>query len=283
MSTETPSKQITVIRPTKGWVRIHLRELWEYRELLFFLIWRDAKVRYKQTVLGIGWAVIQPLLMALLFTVVFNQLANIQSRNVEFILFAYMGLLPWNLFAKGLTDGSRSLVTNERLVTKVYFPRLILPSAAVLAGLVDFVIGLGVGFGLLLYFGRLPTIAGLLLPLFVGLTAIAAMGIAFWLSAIDARYRDVRYTVPFLTQMWFFLTPILYPPELVLQRVPEAWRWLFSLNPMVGVVEGFRWALFGESWDLEPLWWLSVVAVVGIFVSGILYFRRTERIFADMV
>jgi len=280
MVTKEASPEITLIQPTKGWAAIRLRELWAYRELAFFLVWRDVKVRYKQTALGVIWVVIQPLFLALLFTVIFGQLAGISSAGVPYALFAFVGLLPWNLFAKGLSEGSTSLVANERLVTKVYFPRLILPASAVVGGLVDFTISLGVLVALMLYFGVVPTIAILALPLLVFVAIISAMGIAFCLSAIDARYRDVRYTLPFLTQLWFFVTPVVYPISLV----PEAWRWLYALNPMVGVVEGFRWALLGRAWTLDPiLMALSLAGVAGIFFAGLLYFTRTERVFADTV
>ena len=280
MATESPSQQVVVIRPARGWLPIRFRELWEYRELLYFLVWRDVKVRYKQTVLGVTWVVLQPLFLALLFTVIFGQLAGISSEGVPFALFAFVALLPWNLFAKGLYEGSTSLVANERLVTKVYFPRLILPASAVVGGLVDFMIGVGVLVGLMLYFGFVPTITILALPLFVFVAIILAMGIAFCLSAVDARYRDVRHTLPFLTQVWFFATPVVYPISLV----PEAWRWLYALNPMVGVVEGFRWALLGRAWTLDPiLMALSLAGVLVIFFAGLLYFTRTERVFADTV
>ena len=280
MVTKEASPEITLIQPTKGWAAIRLRELWAYRELAFFLVWRDVKVRYKQTALGVIWVVIQPLSLALLFTVIFGQLAGISSAGVPYALFAFVGLLPWNLFAKGLSEGSTSLVANERLVTKVYFPRLILPASAVVGGLVDFTISLGVLVALMLYFGVVPTIAILALPLLVFVAIISAMGIAFCLSAIDARYRDVRYTLPFLTQLWFFVTPVVYPISLV----PEAWRWLYALNPMVGVVEGFRWALLGAAWTLDPiLMALSLASVAGVFIAGLLYFTRTERLFADTV
>ena len=280
MATELPPQRVTVIRPTRGWVPVNLREVWGYRELLYFLVWRDVKVRYKQTVLGVAWGIIQPLFMAILFSVIFGQLAGISADGAPYVLFAFVALLPWNLFAKGLSEGSTSLVSNERLVTKVFFPRLILPASAVVAGLVDFTIGFGVLVALMLYFGAVPTIAILALPLFVLVAVVAAMGIAFCLSAIDARFRDVRYTLPFLTQLWFFATPVVYPISLV----PEAWRSLYALNPMVGVVEGFRWALLGATWTLDPaLMVLSLTGVLGIFLVGLFYFARTERVFADTV
>jgi lipopolysaccharide transport system permease protein len=267
-----------MIRPEKGWVPVRFRELWEYRELIYFFIWRDIKVRYKQTVIGIAWAFIQPLVMALLFTVVFTQIAGLQTGNAPPMLFYYAALLPWNLFAKGLSEGSTSLVTNQRLITRVYFPRLILPISTVLSGLVDFAIGFGVLMGLLVYYGVWPTVAIVFLPLFVLIAVLSAMGVAFWLSAIDARYRDVRYVLPFFTQVLFFATVVIQ-----LSNLSPAWRWVYSLNPMAGVVEAFRWAILGEAWVLDPLIWLSLAIVAVIFVGGIFYFRRTERIFADVV
>lgn len=279
MASETPTGQIAIIRPTRGWTSVNLREIWAYRELVYFLVWRDFKVRYKQTILGIGWTVIQPLFMTLLFTVIFGQFAGISSGGAPYAAFAYVGLLPWNLFSRGLSQGSTSLVANERLVTKVYFPRTILPSSAVISGFIDFFVGFVILVGLLAYYGIVPTLAIVTLPLFTLVAVMAAMGIAFWLSAIDARYRDVRYTLPFLTQLWFFATPIVYP----LSLVPGSIRWLYALNPMVGVVEGFRWALLGQSWSLDPASLVSLAVVVVVFVGGLFYFRRTERVFADMV
>jgi len=267
-----------VIRPTKGWASLRLRELWAYRELILFLVWRDLKVRYKQTVLGAAWAVIQPLAMALLFTIIFVQFAGLPTGGAPPFLFYYTAMLPWNLFAKGLTEGSNSLVANQRMITKIYFPRLVLPISTVLAGLVDFGIGLAVLVGLLAYFGVWPTLAVASLPVFIPIAILSSMGIAFWLSAIDARYRDVRYTLPFITQIWFFAT-VAVP----ISSVPESLRWIYSLNPMAGVVEGFRWALLGQEWRLDPLVWLSMAIVVVIFVGGLFYFRRAERVFADVV
>lgn len=277
MATKEASPDITIIQPTKGWAAIRVRELWAYRELAFFFVWRDLKVRYKQTVLGVAWAVIQPLLMALLFAVVFAQL-GLSTGGASPVLFYYVALLPWNLFSKGLSEGSTSLASNERLITRVYFPRLILPISTVIAGLVDFGIGLVVLIGLLAINNTWPSIALLSLPLFVLIAILLAMGIAFWLSAIDVRYRDVRYALPFLTQIWFLGTVVL-----PLGSVPESWRWLYSLNPMAGVVEGFRWAVLGKSSQIDPLAWVSIPIVVALFIGGLFYFRRTERKFADLV
>ena len=279
MATETAAPHVTVIRPSRGWVNLHLKELWAFRELLFFLMWRDIKVRYKQTVIGIGWAVIQPLFTVLVFSLLFGTLAKIPSNGLPYPVFLYSAMLPWSLFATGLSSGSTSLVANQRLVTRVYFPRLVLPIAAVLGSLVDFVVAFAVFLVLMLYFGILPTVAIVTLPLFIAIALFSAIGIACWLSAIDARYRDVRYALPFLTQVWYFATPIIYPVSFV----PEGWRWILGLNPMTVVVEGFRWALLGQPLDVgfTPLLSLTLVAV--LFVSGLFYFRRAERVFADMV
>jgi len=280
MNVDAPTQRVTVIRPTRGWKAVNWRELWAYRELLYFLVWRDIKVRYKQTVLGVLWVIIQPLLMALIFTFVFGRLAGITIPGIPFLLFAFASLLPWNLFTKGLAEGSTSLVSNERLVTKVYFPRLLLPAAAVVAGLVDFTIGLGVLAALIVYFGIVPSLAFVAFPAFVLATVIAAIGIAFLLSAIDARYRDVRYTLPFLTMFLLFATPIFYP----LSFVPDSWRWVYALNPMVGVVEGFRWSLFGSSYATDGgVIGISLAVVAILFLSGVFYFKRTESRIADTV
>ncbi len=279
MATELRSPQVVIIRPTRGWLPVRIRELWAHRELLYFLVWRDLKIRYKQTILGVGWAVIQPVFLMLIFTFIFGNLARLPSEGVPYPVFVYVALLPWNLFAKGLTEGSTSLVMNERLITRVYLPRLILPAAPVTAGLVDFAIAFVVLIGLMFYFGIVPTLAVLLLPLFIVIAFITALGISMWLSAIDARYRDVRYTLPFLTQFWFFATPIVYSASLL----PSSWRWLYSLNPMVSVIEGFRWALLGTPIVLDLSFVISLGIIFLLFVGGLFYFRRSERIFADVV
>ena len=271
-----------MIRPSRGWVSIGLKELWSYRELLYFFVWRDIKVRYKQTLLGAAWAVIQPLLIVAVFTLLFSTVAGL-TYPVAAPVYIYAGMLPWNLFAKGLTEGGTSLVSNQRLVTKVYFPRLILPAAAVLSGLVDFAIAFAVFVGLMLYFGIVPSILILTVPLFVAVAVFAAVGIACWLSAIDANYRDVRYAVPFLAQLWFFATPVAYPLDQLLNKIPTNWRWIVGLNPMTSVVDAFRWASLGQpiSFDLPLV--LSIVLVAVVFVGGLYYFRRAERVFADLV
>ncbi len=273
------SLETVVIRPSRRWTSLNLGELWQYRELLYFLVWRDVKVRYKQTVLGVGWAVLTPVSLMLIFTLFFGQLAQIPSDGVPYPIFAYAALLPWTLFARGLADSSTSLVANQNLLSKVYFPRVFLPISAVLAALVDFVIAFVVLVPLMFYYGITPTLAVLALPIFVLVAVMAAIGVGLWFSALDAKYRDIRYTLPFLTQLWFFATPVVYP----LSLVPESWRWLYALNPMVSVVEGFRWALLGTVWTFDPLLGLSLVVVILMFIGGFLFFRRAERTLADFV
>ena len=268
-----------IIRPSKGWVPLKLKELWEYRELLYFLIWRDIKVRYKQTVLGAAWAIIQPLFTMIVFSIFFGRLAKIPSDGLPYPIFAYCALLPWQLFAHALTESGNSLVASQNLITKVYFPRLVIPISAVLAGLVDFVIAFVVLLGMMFYYGIVPTAATLTLPLFILLAIATALAVGLWLSALNVQYRDVRYTIPFLTQFWLFSTPIAYPSSLV----PEQWRPLYGLNPMAGVVEGFRWALLGTANPPGPMLAVSVAVVVALLVGGLYYFRRMEKTFADVV
>jgi len=268
-----------VIRPSRGWVPLKLKEFWEYRELLYFLIWRDIKVRYKQTALGAAWAIIQPLFTMIVFSIVFGRLAQIPSDGVPYPIFAFCALLPWQLFAHALTESGNSLVASQNLITKVYFPRLVIPLAAVLAGLVDFAIAFVVLLGMMAYYGIVPTMAVVFLPLFLLLAVTTALAVGLWLSALNVQYRDVRYTIPFLTQFWLFITPIAYPSSLV----PEGWRTLFGLNPMAGVVESFRWALLGTASAPGPMLAVSVAVVVALLVGGLYYFRRMEKTFADVV
>ncbi|HYM39206.1 MAG TPA: ABC transporter permease [Thermoplasmata archaeon] len=270
---------VRFIRPSKGWRRLDLRELWEYRELLYFFAWRDIKVRYKQTVIGAAWAILQPVLLMVVFTLFFGQVSAFQQTNIPYPLMTYSGLVPWGVFAAGLAMGGVSITANQALITKVYFPRILLPASTVIAALVDFAIASIVLVGLMLYFGFVPTLITIALPLFVLLAIVTSMGIAFWLSALDARYRDIHYTIPFLTQLWLFATPILYPASIV----PASLRWIYSLNPMVGVVDGFRWALLGQAFAFDLTSWLSVVVALLIFVSGIFYFLRVEKTLPDVV
>jgi lipopolysaccharide transport system permease protein len=272
---------VLVIRPVPGWKTINLRELWQFRELLWFLALRDLKVRYKQTVLGAAWAVLQPFLMMVVFSVFFGRLAGLDQRtgNIPYPVFAFCALVPWQLFSYALTQCSNSVINEQRLLTKVYFPRLLVPLAPLLSALVDFAIGLVLLLGMMLYYDVTPGPAVLLLPLFVLFALLAALAVGLWLSALNALYRDVRYTIPFLTQFWLFATPIAYPISIV----PEQWRWAYGLNPMVGVVEGFRWALLGEA---QPAWGalaVSAGAVVVLVLGGLFYFRRMEKTFADVV
>jgi lipopolysaccharide transport system permease protein len=270
---------LILIKPARGWASLQLREIWEYRELLYFLVWRDIKVRYKQTVLGAAWAILQPFLMMVVFSIIFGQLAKVPSDGLPYPLFVYCALLPWQLFAHALTESGNSLIANQHLITKVYFPRLIIPISAVLAGLVDFAIAFVVLLGLMLYFGIVPTVTILLLPLFLLLAVTTALAVGLWLSALNVQYRDVRYTIPFLTQFWLFATPIAYSSSLI----PFEWRVLYGLNPMAGVVEGFRWALLGTSEGPGWLVIISAVVVVLLLIGGLMYFRRMEDTFADLV
>jgi len=269
----------TIIKPSRGWIALGIRELWEYRELLFFLFWRDIKVRYKQTFFGATWAILQPFLTMVVFSIFFGRLAQIPSDDIPYPIFAYCALLPWQLFAYALTESSSSLVTNQQLITKVYFPRLVIPISSVFAGLVDFCIAFVVLIGMMFYYGISLTAAVLTLPFFVLLAVLTSLSIGFWLSALNVQYRDVRYTIPFLAQLWFFATPVVYPSSLI----PEPWRAIYGINPMAGVVEGFRWALLGKTELHVPLLVVSCLVVLLLFVGGLYYFRRMERTFADII
>jgi lipopolysaccharide transport system permease protein len=274
---------IQIIAPARGWVPIRLRELWEYRELLYFLIWREVKIRYKQAALGIGWAVLQPFLTMVIFSIVFGRFAGLPSDGLPYPVFAFCALLPWQLFTFALTESSNSVVANQRLITKVYFPRVIMPIAAVGVGLLDFAISFIV---LLCLIGFYGAYYGLTLgwyvwtvPFWALLAVMTALGVGFWLSALNVKYRDIRYTVPFLAQLWFFATPVVYPTSIV----PPEWRPLFALNPMVGVVDGFRWALLGKTTAPDATVVISIGAVCAILLAGLFYFRRMERTFADVI
>ncbi len=273
------SVPVFIIRPSKGLVTLNLRELWQYRELLYILIWRDIKVRYKQTAVGAAWAVIQPFLAMVVFSLIFGRLAKIPSEGLPYPIFAYSALLPWQFFAKALTEASTSLVVNERVITKVYFPRLLVPTAVVLAGLLDFGIAFLILLGMMVFYGITPSWFILFIPLFLLLAIITALGVSFWLSALDVEYRDVRYTLPFLTQLWFFATPVVYPSTIV----PPSWRALYGLNPMVGVIEGFRWALLGSAPPDPRMLLVSSLLASLLFMSGLIYFRRMERTLADRI
>jgi lipopolysaccharide transport system permease protein len=268
------------IAPSKGWVPLKLKDLWEYRELLYFLVWRDIKVRYKQTALGATWAIIQPFFTMVVFSIFFGHLAKVPSDGIPYPLFSFAALVPWTFFANGLSQSSNSLVGSGTLITKVYFPRLIIPLAAVFSGIVDFVLAFIVLLGMMVYYGLFPaTINVLWLPLFLLLALTTSLGVGLWLSALNVEYRDVRYIVPFITQFWMLATPIGYPSSLLQQP----WRTLYGLNPMVGVAEGFRWALLGTSTAPGPIIAVSSAAAVLILVTGAFYFRRMEKTFADIV
>lgn len=267
------------IEAAHAWVPLNLRELWEYRELLYFLAWRDIRVRYKQTTLGITWALIQPLFTMVVFTVVFNRFGHMSSDGYPYPVFTFAALLPWQLFAFALGESSSSVVANQRLITKVFFPRLILPLAGICVGVADFLIALGLLGAMMIYYGIVPTVALLTLPIWVVLAVTTALAVGLWLAALNVRYRDIRYTVPFLTQLWLFATPVAYSSSVV----PEKWRLLYSMNPMLAVVEGFRWALLGKTNSPNGMVFVSAAVVVLLLVGGLFFFRRTERTFADIV
>ncbi len=271
--------QVTRIRPSRGWVSLKLDELWEYRELLYFLIWRDIKVRYKQTVLGAAWAILQPFMTMVVFSLFFGKLGKIPSDGVPYPIFSFAALVPWTFFATGLGQGANSLVGSQNLIKKVYFPRLVIPIASVLSGVVDFALAFLVLLGMMLFYGIVPTLNVLWLPLLLLLALVTSLGVSLWLSALNVQFRDIRYTVPFLTQFWLFATPIAYPSSLL----PEPWRTLYGLNPMAGVVEGFRWALLGTDTRPGPMILVSTLAAVTLLVTGAFYFRRMEKTFADVV
>lgn len=267
------------IEPSKGWVSLNLNELWRYRELVYFLIWRDVKVRYKQTVLGAGWAIIQPFFTMVVFSLVFGRLAKIPSDGIPYPIFSYAALVPWTFFANGLGKASISLVGNSNLIKKIYFPRLAIPIAAVLSGIIDFVLAFTLLIGMMFYYGIVPTSNVIWLPLLLMLSLFTSLGVSLWFSTMNVQFRDVQYIMPFITQLWLFATPIAYPSSLL----PEPWRTLYGINPMVGVVEGFRWALLGTHSSPGPIVMVSTLVAVALLVSGALYFRRMEKTFADVV
>jgi homopolymeric O-antigen transport system permease protein len=273
------SVSTVIIRPSPRWLRFNLRELWEFRELLYFLVWRDVKVRYKQTVLGAAWAVLQPFLLMVVFSIFLGRLAGVPSESLPYPIFVYAALVPWTLFAQSLSGASDSLVGSANLVSRVYFPRLALPVAAVGSFLLDFVIALPLLVGMMVFYGVYPTGNVIWLPVLTLLALITALAVGVWLAALNVRYRDVRYAVPFFIQLWLFATPVAYPSSLV----PEEWQVILGLNPMAGVVEGFRWALLGT--EPRPGMLLAVSAAVTLVVlfGGLVYFSRMERTFADVI
>lgn len=278
---KSPSSDLPVVRiePSSGWMSLQLRELWRYRELLYLLTWRDIKVRYKQTVLGASWAILQPLLTMVVFSLFFGRLAKVPSDGLPYPIFSYTALVPWTFFANGLIQSSNSLVGSSNLITKVYFPRLAIPIATTLSALVDFALAFAVLLGMMLFYGVTPTFQSLLLPFFLLLALAAGLGAGLWLSAMNVQFRDVRYVIPFLVQLWLFATPVAYPSSLL----DEPWRTLYALNPMVGVVEGFRWSLLDTAQAPGLMIIASSVAALILVASGAVYFKRMERVFADVI
>jgi lipopolysaccharide transport system permease protein len=275
--TDTRVPTIT-IRPPKKWLPINFTELLHYHELLYFFIWRDVKIRYKQTVLGVLWAIIPPFFLMVVFSLFFGNLAQISSDGIPYPLFSFAALIPWSLFSEGLTRSTMSMVTNSSIMTKVYFPRLIMPIAGILSPLIDFVIALAILFLMMGYYGYFPSVAIILLPAFILLALITSLAVGLWLSSLNVKYRDFQYTIPFLIQIWFFLSPIVYPVSMI----PEQWQFLYALNPMTGVIEGFRWALLGTSPPGLTIM-ISAGVVILILIGGLFYFRKMEQYFADLV
>ena len=273
------SAPVIRVQPTRGWVRLQFRELWQYRGLLYFLTWRDVKVKYKQTTLGISWAIIQPVLNTVIFTIVFGRFIGVRTPgNVAYEIFAFSSMLMWAFFANGLNSASGSVVGNANLISKVYFPRLIVPVSGVAGALPDFVVGFVVLLAVMPFYGLMPGITLLLTPVFLLLAVLTALGVGIWLAALTARYRDFRYVLPFLVQFWFFASPVAYSSA----HITQPWRTLYGLNPMTGVIEGFRWAVLGQQPPLAMLG-LSVLVAVFFLVTGLFYFRRVEKTFADLI
>lgn len=281
---DAPEVPVIIIKPSHGWVSLKLGELWAYKELLYFLTWRDIKVRYKQTILGGAWAIIQPLFSMFIFSFIFGKLAKIQpDNNLPYPIWNYAALVPWLFFANGLTQAANSLVGSANLIKKVYFPRLAVPTATILSGVVDFLLAFSVLIGMMFWFGVMPNGNIIWLPLYLLLAIVASLGVGLWLAAMNVQFRDVRYVVPFLVQVWMYASPIVYPSSLIQKQLGEFWVTLYGLNPMVGVVEGFRWALLGTDGPLASTLVASTVAAVALLVSGAFYFRRMEKTFADVV
>jgi lipopolysaccharide transport system permease protein len=280
-------EEILLLRPTHGWASLNLKDLWRYRELTYFLIWRDIKVRYKQTLLGASWAILQPFLAMVVFSIFFGGLAKIPSDDVPYPIFNYTGLLPWTLFAKAINDAGRSMVANRTMITKIYFPRMVIPLASVLSGLVDFFLAFLVLIGMMVYYNFAPnstyqvviTPAILTLPFFILLALVTSLGVGLWFAALNVNYRDINYVLPFITQLWLFLTPVIYPSSML----SEKWQLIYSLNPMAGVVNGFRWALLGIDTGVTGTILISTTVAILVLITGLFYFKRMERTFADMI
>ncbi len=276
---DSTAQPTVVIQPSRGLLHLDLGALWQYRELLYFLVWRDVKVRYKQTAIGAAWAILQPMLTMLIFTVIFGHFARIPSDGLPYSLFAYTALLPWNCFAQAMNRSGNSLVGSANLITKVYFPRLIIPLASTVTPAVDLLFAFVPLLGLMIWYGIAPTVGVLVLPLFLLLAMMTAVSVGLWLAPLNVRFRDVAYTVPFLSQFWMYASPVVYPVSLV----PEKWRLLYSLNPMAGVIEGFRWALLGKQSPDFRVMAVSTAVILVLLLGGVIYFRQTERTFADVV
>jgi len=270
---------VTRIAPSGGWSGFKLAELWDYRELVYFFTWRDVKVRYRQTLLGASWAIIQPLFTMVIFSLFFGRLAKMPSDGIPYPLFSLAGLLPWTLFAHGMNTSAASLVENSGLIKKVYFPRLAIPVSCILSGLVDFLIAFCLLIAMMMYYSVPFTPRMLLLPAFILLAIITSLGVGLWISALNVQYRDFRYVLPFLTQLWMFATPIVYPSSLL----KEPWLTLYGLNPLSGVVTGFRWALLGTKTQPGPILIASTIAAIAVLLMGTYYFRKTEKTFADRI
>jgi lipopolysaccharide transport system permease protein len=276
---DTASSRILRVQPSSGWVPLKLAELWEYRELLYFLTWRDIKVRYKQTALGATWAIIQPFFTMVVFSLFFGRLAKVPSDGIPYPVFSFAALVPWTFFANGLSQSSNSLVGNSNLIKKVYFPRLAVPISTVLSEIIDFALAFAVLLIIMLHYHIVPGVNVIWLPIFLLLALVTSLGVGLWFSAMNVQFRDVRYVVPFLTQFWLFATPVAYPSSML----SEPWRTLYGLNPMAGVIEGFRWALLGTNTRPGEIIAVSSAASLVILVSGAFYFRRMEKTFADVV
>lgn len=272
-------KNRTIISPSRGWLSLNLPEVWAYRELLGLLAWRYVSVRYKQSIVGIGWSVIQPVTTMVIFTVIFGMFAKLPSDGIPYPIFTYCALLPWNYFARSLGDSSDSIVGSTDLITKVYFPRLVLPLSRIFAGLIDFLIAFVLLVGMMAWYKIAPTRGLIFLPLFILMAMFAALGVGLWLTALNVKYRDVRFVVPFLIQFWMYASPVAYSISIV----PVKWVWLYSLNPMVGVIEGFRWALLGKAPPSPETLLIPIGIVTAVLISGLYYFKRVEKTFADII
>lgn len=274
-----------VIKPTKGWVSLDLREVWVYRELLYFFVWRDIKVRYKQTILGAAWAIIVPFMDMIVFSLFFGYLAGMPSDGIPYPIWNFTAQVPWRFFANGVTQGANSLISGANMIKKIYFPRIVMPTASVFAGVVDFTLAFAVLLLMMLFFGYWPTLKILWVPIYLFIAFMTALGVGLWLSAMNVQFRDIRYTVPFLERMWYFITPIVYPSALITEKLPEnlqGFIFVYYINPMVSVVDGFRWALLGTDTNPGTMVLISILSAFLLLTSGSFYFRRMERTFADV-